>query len=477
MTALDSPVAQAYFLAEWTIRLAALFIVPLRRPPAAATAWLLLLFFLPILGLVMYLLVGRPRISRDRAEKVTHLTQTLRPITDRLARAEPQGSGNLPARFAAVDQMVRRWRQFPLFDGNRIGLIDSMDAFAAELVREIDAAQDHVHLTFYIAAIDRATRPVFDAMERAAARGVVVRLIVDDFGSKENMRDLRRLSRRGIAVGRAFPRSKLPRKSARFDLRNHRKLVVIDGQVGYAGSMNLVRPEFGRGQSYEDLMLRIEGPVVLELQAIFAGDWYLETGLLLDTERYFPVPVTAGHESCVGLPSGPEYPEPLLQRLLLGLLHAATERVEIVTPYFVPDESTLDALKAAARRGVHCELILPESLDHPLVQLAQESYFEELLEADVIIRRHPTRLLHSKITLCDGRLSLVGSANLDVRSSLINAEFGLLFYSSETAARLADQIETYRRVCPRLTREQWDEQRGRGRILAQNLARLTSPLL
>ncbi len=476
MNALDSPIAQLYVLIEWTIRLAALFIVPLRRPPAAATAWLLLLFFLPIVGLVMYLLVGRPRISRDRAEKVAHLAHTLRPIIDRLAQAEPQGSGNLPARFAAVDQMVHRSRQFPLFDGNRIGLIDSMDAFVAELVSEIDAARDHVHLTFYIAAIDRTTRPVFEAMERAAARGVTVRLIADDFGSKKTMRTLRRLGRRGIAVGRAFPRSKLPRKSARFDLRNHRKLVVIDGQVGYAGSMNLVDPEFRRGQSYEDLMLRIEGPVVLELQAIFAGDWYLETGLLLDTEQYFPAPVTAGYESCTGLPSGPEYPEPLLQRLLLGLLHAATERVEIVTPYFVPDESTLDALKAAARRGVHCELILPESLDHPLVQLAQESYFDELLEADVIIRRHPTRLLHSKITLCDGRLSLVGSANLDVRSSLINAEFGLLCYSSETAARLADQIEAYRRACPLLTREQW-ETRGRGRMLAQNLARLTSPLL
>ncbi|MCL7751081.1 cardiolipin synthase [Guyparkeria hydrothermalis] len=476
MNALDSPIAQLYVLIEWTIRLAALFIVPLRRPPTAATAWLLLLFFLPIVGLVMYLLVGRPRLSRDRAEKIAHLAQTLRPITERLSRAEPQGSGNLPARFAAVDQMVRRWRQFPLFDGNRIGLIDSMDAFAAALVDGIDRATDHVHLTFYIAAVDRATAPVFDALERAAARGVVVRLIVDDFGSKETMRGLRRLARRGIAVGRAFPRSKLPRKSARFDLRNHRKLVVIDGQVGYAGSMNLVHPEFRRGQCYEDLMLRIEGPVVLELQAIFAGDWYLETGLLLDTERYFPTPVTAGHESCVGLPSGPEYPEPLLQRLLLGLLHAATERVEIVTPYFVPDESTLDALKAAARRGVHCELILPESLDHPLVQLAQESYFDELLEAGVTIRRHPARLLHSKVTLCDGRISLVGSANLDVRSSLINAEFGLLCYSSETAARLADQIERYRRDCPRLSPEDW-QARGRGRILAQNLARLTSPLL
>lgn len=476
MAPLDSPVAQLYFLIEWTIRLAALFIVPLRRPPTAATAWLLLLFFLPIVGLVMYLLVGRPRISSDRSEKIARLAETLRPITQRLARAEPQGSGNLPARFAAVDQMVRRWRQFPLFDGNRIGLIDSMDDFAAELVREIDQARHHVHLTFYIAAIDRATRPVFDALERAAARGVTVRLIVDDFGSKEGMRHLKALAKLGIEIGQAFPRSKLPRKSARFDLRNHRKLVVIDGRLGYAGSMNLIHPEFRKGRIYEDLMMRIEGPVVLELQAVFAGDWYLETGNVLDTESHFPDLQTAGHESCIGLPSGPEYPEPLLQRLLLGLIHAATERLEIVTPYFVPDESTLDALKAAARRGVHCELILPAELDHPLVQLAQESYFDELLEAGVRIRRHPTRLLHSKITLCDGRLSLVGSANLDVRSSLINAELGVLCYSSETAARFADQIEAYRRACRPLSPQHWAE-RGRGRILLQNIARLTSPLL
>jgi len=476
VTALDSPVAQLYVVAEWTIRLAALFIVPMRRPPTAATAWLLLLFFLPIVGLVMYLLVGRPRISRDRSEKIARLAETLRPIMQHLARAEPQGSGNLPARFAAVDQMVRHWRQFPLFDGNRIGLIDSMGAFADELVREIDRATDHVHLTFYIAAVDPVTRPVFDALERAAARGVTVRLIVDDFGSKEGMRRIRRLVRRGIAVGRAFPRSKLPRKSARFDLRNHRKLVVIDGRLGYAGSMNLVDPEFRRGRTYEDLMLRIEGPVVLELQAVFAGDWYLETGVLLDVESHFPEPETAGHESCIGLPSGPEYPEPLLQRLLLGLIHAATERLEIVTPYFVPDESTLDALKAAARRGVHCELLVPQELDHPLVQLAQESYFDELLDAGVHIRRHPSRLLHSKITLCDGHISLVGSANLDVRSSLINAELGLLCYSSRTAARFADQIEAYRRACRPLVADHW-VRRGRGRILLQNIARLTSPLL
>ena len=476
MDALENPVAQLYFLVEWTIRLAALFIVPLRRPPTAATAWLLLLFFLPIVGLVLYLFVGRPRMSRERTEKIARLTDTLKPVTSRLAEAEPQGSGNLPAQFAAVDQMVRQWRRFPLFDGNRIELLDSMQAFAERLAADIDAATDHVHLTFYIAAIDTATQPVFDALLRAVERGVTVRLLVDDYGSKEGMRALRRLRRQGIELARAFPRTRLPHKAARFDLRNHRKLIVIDGRVGYTGSMNLIHPEFRKGLTYQDLMLRIEGPVVLELQAVFAGDWFLETNELLSVEPHFPLPEPAGEESCIGLPSGPEYPEPVLQRLLLGLIHASTERLEIVTPYFVPDEPTLDALKAAARRGVRCELLLPETLDHPLVQMAQESYFEELLEVGVQILRHPKRLLHSKVTLCDRRLSLVGSANLDVRSSLINAEFGLLCYSNTTAQRLAEVIDTYRRQSRPLNAGHWAE-RHRGRTLAQNLARLTSPLL
>ncbi|MFW6322788.1 MAG: cardiolipin synthase [Guyparkeria sp.] len=476
MDALESPVTQLYFLIEWTIRLAALFIVPMRRPPTAATAWLLLLFFLPIVGLVMYLLVGRPRMSRHRTEQIARLTETLAPVTARLSEAEPQGSGDLPERFAAIDQMVRCWRRFPLFDGNHIEPIDSMEGFADRLVRDIDAATGHIHLTFYIAAVDSATRPVFDALARAAGRGVTVRLLVDDFGSKATMRKLLRLRRHGIEIGQAFPRSKLPHKAARFDLRNHRKLVVIDGRTGYTGSMNLVHPEFRKGLSYQDLMLRIEGPVVLELQAVFAGDWYMETGELLAVEPHFPLTRPAGEESCIGLPSGPEYPEPVLQRLLLGLIHASTERLEIVTPYFVPDDSTLDALKTAARRGVRCDLLLPEELDHPLVQLAQESYFDELLEAGVRIHRHPTRLLHSKITLCDGRLSLVGSANLDVRSSLINAEFGLLCYSSATAEWLAGIVEAYRHQCRLLDAARWAD-RHRGRVLAQNLARLTSPLL
>lgn len=471
-----SLISTVYFLIEWAIRIGALFIIPLRRPPTAATAWLVLIFFLPLFALALYLFVGRPRVSPQRAEKIRHLSETLKPNTDRILKARLQDRAPLPARFAALEQLAAHWRVFPVFAGNHAELIRQPKRFIQSLVSDIDQARDHVHLTFYIAARDQLTEPVFQALLRAAERGVHVRMVVDDFGSKHFIDTLLPLTEHGIELARAFPRSKIPSRSARFDLRNHRKLIVIDGVMGYSGSMNLIAPTFKPGVVYEDLMMRLAGPVVLELQTIFAGDWFVEQHVLLEGPRYFPEPVAAGDESCISLPSGPEYPEPVLQRLLLAMIHASHERITIVTPYFVPDEPTLDALKAAANRGVACQLIVSARLDQRLVQRAQESYYAELLEAGVQILRHPDRLLHSKITLCDQQISLVGSANLDVRSSLINAELGLLFYSHQTAMHLDELVELYRSQCIELTAAQW-AQRPKWRMLSQNIARLTSPLL
>ncbi|HHQ69686.1 MAG TPA: cardiolipin synthase [Halothiobacillaceae bacterium] len=471
-----SLISTIYFFIEWAIRIGALFIVPLRRPPTAATAWLVLIFFLPLFGLALYLFVGRPRVSLQRAEKIMTLADTLKPNTDRILKARLQDRAPLPARFASLEQLAAHWRVFPVFAGNHAELIREPQAFIDMLVEDIDQARDHVHMTFYIAARDHLTEPVFRALIRAAKRGVAVRLLVDDFGSKHFIKRLTPLTQEGIELARAFPRSKVPSRSARFDLRNHRKLIVIDGVTGYSGSMNLIAPTFKPGVVYEDLMMRLSGPVVLELQTIFVGDWFVETHELLEGPVYFPEPVAAGDESCISLPSGPEYPEPVLQRLLLAMIYASHEAITIVTPYFVPDEPTLDALKVAANRGVNCQLIVSEKLDQRLVQRAQESYYAELLEAGVRIYRHPSRLLHSKITLCDHQISLVGSANLDVRSSLINAELGLLFYSPKTATNLNYLVAEYRSKSIELSAAQW-AQRPKWRTLSQNIARLTSPLL
>lgn len=469
--------AATYFLLEWMIRLSALMIIPLRRAPSVATAWLLLVFFQPLLGGIFYLLVGRPRVSRSRQHKFDTLERALAP---NLAHLQQQQTWHhrtvLPERLQPVAQLARYWRVFPEFGGNAVLLLESLPDFRAQFLKDIDDARHSIHLMFYIAARDEATEAIFQALIQAAQRGIEVRLIVDDFGSAAYLKPLQALEAQGIRVARAFPRGKLPSKSARFDLRNHRKLIVIDGMTGYAGSMNLIRPDFQPGIIYEDVMLRLQGPVVLELQTVFAGDWYIERNVMLTGGQYFPVPVAVGEEVCIGLPSGPEYPDPVQQQLLLSLIHVSADSIRIVTPYFVPDEPTLIALKTAAQRGVEVELILSEHLDQWWVQWAQESYYAELLEAGVVIRRYPTYFLHTKFALFDENISLIGSANFDVRSSLINAELGLLFYAAGTADILRRLLDRYRKTAAPLSAETWGQQ-SRTATLRQNIARLTTPLL
>lgn len=469
--------AALYVLIEWLVRLFALVVVPTRRPPVTATAWLLLIFFQPVIGGIIYLFVGRPRVSPARQQKFDTLEKALAPNLSHLQQQHNlRHQTSLPDQWRPIAQLARHWRTFPEFSGNAVEVIEQLPELVRQLAADIDNAKQSVHLLFYIAARDNSTEPVFAALLRAVSRGVEVRLLVDDYGSKAFMAPLLALERQGIRVARAFPRSKLPRRAARFDLRNHRKLVVIDGLIGYAGSMNLIRPNFKPKIIYEDIMLRLRGPIVLELQIIFAGDWYIERNAMLTGAQYFPNPEAAGDEICLGLPSGPEYPDPVQQQLLLSLIHVSTESIRLVTPYFVPDDPMLLALKTAAQRGVEVELILSERLDQRLVQWAQESYYAELLDEGVIIRRYPRYFLHTKFALFDDRISLIGSANLDVRSSLINAELGLLFYTPQTARTLNRLLARYRDSARILSIESW-ALRGRRRIIVQNLARLTTPLL
>ena len=469
--------AALYVLIEWLVRLFALIVVPMRRPPVTATAWLLLIFFQPVIGGIIYLFVGRPRVSPARQQKIDDLERALAPNLSHLQQQHSlHHRTTLPDQWRPIVQLARHWRIFPEFGGNTVAVIEQLPELVRQLAADIDGANHSVHLLFYIAARDDSTEPVFDAMLRAVKRGVEVRLLVDDYGSKEFMAPLLALEAQGIRVGRAFPRSKLPRQSARFDLRNHRKLVVIDGLIGYAGSMNLIRPNFKPKIIYEDIMLRLRGPIALELQTIFAGDWYIERNAMLTGVQYFPTPEAVGDEICLGLPSGPEYPDPVQQQLLLSLIHVSTESIRLVTPYFVPDDPMLLALKTAAQRGVEVELILSERLDQRLVQWAQESYYAELLEEGIIIRRYPRYFLHTKFALFDDRISLIGSANLDVRSSLINAELGLLFYAPQTAQTLNRLLARYRDSARILSIESW-ALRSRREVIVQNLARLTTPLL
>ncbi|MFP4154593.1 MAG: cardiolipin synthase [Halothiobacillaceae bacterium] len=474
---LHSWLALGYLVAEWVIRLVMLFVVPWRRPPSTATAWLLLVYFWPVPGLIFYLVLGRSRLSRTQQERIAELRGRLLPTLGHLEQHPLVARPNLPPEMGPVAQLSRRIAALPEFGGNRIRLIDDSRQWIQQLADDIDHAEDSVHLLFYIARRDEHTRPVFEAMERAGRRGVTLRLIVDDHGSADAVADLRRwTAAHGVAFATAMPRGGLWRHSSRFDLRNHRKIAVIDGRIGHTGSQNLIAPDFHAGMIYEDLMVRLQGPVVLELQLVFAGDWFVERNEFLSGEGLFPAPHGAGDIVAQGLPSGPEFPEPVQQNLMLSLLHTATRTVYLVTPYFVPDEPTLIALRSAAQRGVDVRVVVSERLDSRPVQWAQESYYEELLEAGVTITRYPSGFLHVKAAVIDGQVVQIGSANFDIRSFKLNAEFSLLFYSSELALQLTLGFRRYEGMGARLDYQRW-RQRSWMRKLRENAARLASPIL
>jgi cardiolipin synthase len=259
-------------------------------------------------------------------------------------------------------------------------------------------------------------------------------------------------------------------------LRNHRKIAVIDGRVGYTGSQNLVDAAFKPGIIYEELVVRAAGPVVLQLQATFAVDWFLETEQVLDAPEFFPPPETAGTVIAQVLPSGPDYPVTNVQRLLVALIHGAQERVVITTPYFIPDEALLQALQTATLRGVEVHLIVSRVADQVLVCLAQRSYYTDLLRMGIHIHLFQEKLLHAKHTSIDGELAVIGSSNMDIRSFVLNAEVSLAIYDTEAVARLRAEQERTLANCKPLLLDDW-VRRSRWAKFAENLARLMSPLL
>ncbi|MBY0522322.1 MAG: cardiolipin synthase [Gemmataceae bacterium] len=469
--------AWIFFVSEWAIRLAMMVVVPFRRTPAAAKGWLLLIFFEPWIGLAAYLLIGRPKLPRWRSEKLTQLPVVMAGVNDRLTGDPHVFHPDVGPALASAVTLAEKLGGLPILGGNDMELLVDYDGILARLAADIDRAERHVHLLFYIFVDDRATAAIIDALGRAAARGVRCRVLLDAVGSWSTLRTLiPKLRALGVAVQEMLPVRFLPWKMTRFDLRNHRKIAVIDGRIGYTGSQNLICAEFKEGITYEELMVRVTGPVVLDLQYVFAADWYLETTELLDGDDVFPSPALAGTAPAQALPSGPDYPTQNNQRLIVALLHGARKQVVLTTPYFIPDEPLLQAMETAALGGVDVHLMVSETGDNWFVSLAQESYYEELLESGIHIHLYRKNFLHAKHLSIDDAAAMIGSSNLDIRSFALNAEVMLMIYDTGVVSRLAAEQQRCYANCCLLTLETW-RQRSFTRKVAQNLARLLSPLL
>jgi cardiolipin synthase len=464
-----------YLCSEWVIRFVMLIYVPQRRTAAASRTWLLLIFLLPWPGLVLYAILGRIYVPKRRIEMQERASRRITEVQAQLRMAET--SPRLPEHLQPVAQLARRLGDFEVCGGNSIELLTDYAATIDRLIADLDAAQDSLNLLFYIFEADDTGRRVADALVRAARRGVECRVLMDAVGSKHGLRRLGpRLRKSGVEVLALMPAGLFRRSAARFDLRNHRKIVIIDGSVGYTGSQNIVNPAFVKGYPNEELLARVTGPVVAQLQAVFLADHFFETGQPVAYQAHFPHILATGSSPAHLLPSGPGYGRENGQEFIAALLYAARHRVVITTPYFVPDEPILQAITAATDRAVEVHLVVSKHANQLVTQLAQQSFYESLLECGVAIHQYEPRFLHAKHITVDDDIALLGSTNMDIRSFALNAEINLVVYDSALVSRLQQIQKRYFEHSEQLTDEAW-KGRSLGRKVLQNSARLADSLL
>jgi len=387
---------------------------------------------------------------------------------------------------AAVSRLPEGALGIPVLPDNRLEIMDTAETILHSIIADIDRAGHFCHMEFYIWNEGGTADEVCEALMRAATRGVTCRVLLDAMGSSRFLKSrwIEQLKESGVEIAVALPVSPVHMLFVRFDLRLHRKIVVIDDAVAYTGSFNLVDPRFfkkeaGVGQ-WVDAMTRIEGPAVLSLNAIFMWDWEIETGQNLKT---LPGPakaaVNANHgppASVQVVPSGPGRQGDSVHQLLLMSIYAARKELSMTTPYFVPDEAITSALISAARRGVDVTLILPEKNDSRLVHYTCRSQFDELLEAGVRIFGFRGGLLHTKSAVVDSEISLFGTVNLDIRSFWLDFEVTLCVYDPQFAERLRALQQKYIENSVEIDPAVWRNRPAAERF-KENLARLCSPLL
>ena len=466
-----------------TVRVLAIIVIPRNRRPTAAMAWLLAIYFIPFVGILVFLLIGNPRLPRKRRKKQQQINDYIRETSRGLdfGTLRPHA----PEWFRSLVRLNRNLGALPVAGDNGATLIpgyqDSLDAMADA----IRTARHYVHVEFYILQADTSTDGFFRALEEVAARGVTVRVLLDHWANRSKpfyKATTRRLDAMGAQWHLMLPVQPFKGKYQRPDLRNHRKLVVVDGVVGFMGSQNVtdstynLRKNIRRGLHWVDLMARIDGPIVASIDAVFLSDWYSETDEVVDDIELFEVQAGTGDLDCQVIPSGPGFEFQNNLKLFAGLLYAAQRKIIVVSPYFVPDEALLTAIQTACQRGIHVELFVSEEGDQAMVYHAQRSYYESLLRAGVKIWMYKRPyILHSKSMSIDDEVAVVGSSNMDMRSFGLNLEMSLLVRGEEFVAQLRAVEDQYRADSRELTLEEWLQQPLRSTVL-DNLARLTSAL-
>ncbi len=477
-------IAAIVIVIDTIVRVVAIIVIPRNRKPTAGMAWLLTIFFLPYLGIALFLLIGDPKLPKAARAKQAEVNQFLRETTDGIELVTNEASW--PEWMPGLTQLNFQLASLPMLGQNGARLHHDYDETLAAMAAAIDDAREYVHLQSYIFELDGTTRPIFDALRRAVARGVQVRILLDHIAkvrSKNGKATVNEFTDMGADWRYMLPVQPLKGKWQRPDLRNHRKNLIVDGRVAFSGSLNIIDRSYNkkanikRGLMWVELVAEFRGPVVSALDAVFMTDWYFEADEILQRHlsEYSQGAVAENLDAQV-VPSGPGFPNENNLKLFLTMLHGATEQIIITSPYFVPDESLLYAITCATQRGVRVELFVSEIGDQTMVYHAQRSYYEQLLRAGVLIWLYQAPyILHSKHVSIDEDVAVIGSSNMDIRSFELNKESMVLVYGASFVSQMREIEQIYRDHSRQLTLDEWLQEPLRRTVL-DNIFRLTSAL-
>lgn len=467
------------FMIDLAIRLWLVLYIPKNRKPTAATAWLLLIFIIPLLGTLLFFILGSTKLSRARRLKQKSINAAFKELA---SASDHKIKANLSPEYQPMASLAQSLTALPVTTGNALTLLTDYDDSIKDMADKISKAKLYVYVEFYAMTLDSATEPFFAAIETAAKNGVKVYVLFDTYGSKkyQGYKPMQaRLTKAGVHWAKILP-TRLPfRGYNRPDLRNHRKIVAIDGKYAYIGSLNMIDKTYHRKDdiSYIELVARVTGPSVRDLAAVFAGDWYSETGeILRHAVTNKKSIITSDPVRLQVVPSGSAYDYPNNLYLITMMIHSARESIHITNPYLVPDASLLTALLAAAKRGVNVSILNSEVMDQWMVGNAQRSYYEELLRAGVHINLYKKpQLVHEKFMVVDETSAIIGSSNFDVRSFELNMECILVIYDEIVSRKLSSHHKELLKKCNRLSLQTWNK-RGLKRSMLESITRLASAL-
>ena len=471
-------------LIDLGVKVVALGLIPQDRRPSSAMAWLLLVYLIPLVGLLLFFVLGSRTVDRGRRRIHNDVNEY---VHERFSSdVAPQTADVEPGWLRTAITMSQNLGTLPCTWGNEAELCSDYEASIAAMTAEVEKAQRFVNVEFFIMAWDDVTGPFFEACARAVERGVTVRVLFDHLATRAipGYKDMKaRFDEAGFLWHPMLPIMPLKGRWRRPDLRNHRKILVVDGLVAMTGSQNLIEPGYNdaknhrAGREWRELTVRLTGPTVTKLNVVFATDWFVETHEMLHQDEFvIPEVAHAAGLACQVVPSGPGFSHENNLRLFNTLIYGAQRRLSITSPYFVPDESLLYAVTTAAQRGVETELFVSEAGDQFMVHHAQRSYYQALLDAGVRIWLYPPPyILHSKHFSVDDDVAVIGSSNMDMRSFGLNFEVSTMCFGGDFVQEMRKVEDHYRSISRELTLGEWTHIPLKDRYV-DNVMRLTSAL-